>query len=75
MPEDWQPGDVLGNLYEVRAVLGEGGMGKVYRVYHRGWDLELAVKSPRPEIFRHRGQDEFMAEAETWVHLGLIPIR
>ncbi len=43
---DWQPGDIILGTYEVRGLLGQGGMGKVHRVYHRKWDTELAVKSP-----------------------------
>src|SRR5262249_60821401 len=54
MPRDtvWKPGDVILDLYEVTAVHRGGGMGLVYRVHHRGWDLELALTSPRPEILQ-----------------------
>ncbi|MBI4618134.1 MAG: hypothetical protein HY720_31330, partial [Planctomycetes bacterium] len=49
-------------------------MGKVYRALHRGWNLELAIKSPRPEVFaKSGGADKFVQEAETWVNLGLHP--
>jgi hypothetical protein len=44
---EWQPGDVILDLYEVREVVRSGGMGLVYRVLHRGWNVELAVKAPR----------------------------
>ncbi|MDI7276173.1 MAG: protein kinase, partial [Anaerolineae bacterium] len=70
----WQAGDTILDLYEVRDVFTSGGMGLVYRVHHRTWDLDLAVKCPRPEYFRteaHRA--EFVREAETWVDLGLHP--
>src|SRR5207249_5845120 len=43
---EWKIGDLVLGLYEVSAVLGEGGMGRVYRVRHRGWDVDLAVKAP-----------------------------
>jgi WD40 repeat protein len=72
--EIWQPGDVILDLYEVREVFTSGGMGLVYRVRHRGWNVDLAVKCSRPE-FLHQEQDKenFEREAETWVKLGLHP--
>lgn len=70
----WRPGDVVLDLYEVRDVVATGGMGLVYRVRHRGWDAELAMKVPRPELV---GSEDalrgFEDEAETWVGLGLHP--
>jgi hypothetical protein len=47
---DWKVGDVILDTYEVTSLLGEGGFGKVYKVHHRGWNTDLAVKSPRAEI-------------------------
>jgi predicted Zn finger-like uncharacterized protein len=74
VPTVWESGDVILDVYEVRDVLGEGGMGKVVRVHHRGWNLELAVKSPKPTLLRRpRAADRFEKEAETWVNLGLHP--
>jgi WD40 repeat protein/serine/threonine protein kinase len=68
----WRPGDVILDLYEVREVFTSGGMGLVYRVRHRGWNVDLAVKCPRPEFFRHeQDKENFELEAETWVKLGL----
>jgi WD40 repeat protein len=73
-PGGWKPGDVILDLYEVREVFTSGGMGLVYRVRHRGWNLDLAVKCPRPEYFRHeQDKENFEREAETWVKLGLHP--
>ena len=70
----WQPGDVVLGLYEVKGVLGQGGMGRVYRVRHRGWALDLAVKAPLPSVLEAAGgADLFEREAETWVSLGLHP--
>jgi len=74
VPQTWNVGDVILDLYEVTGILGEGGMGKVYRVHHRGWKVDLAVKSPKPEVFaRADGKESFIREAETWVNLGLHP--
>jgi serine/threonine protein kinase len=70
----WQAGDVVLGLYEVTGVLGEGGMGRVYRVRHRGWGLDLALKVPlAPVLAAAGGADLFVKEAETWVNLGLHP--
>lgn len=74
VPIEWRPGDVILGLYEVRRLLGRGGMGAVYQVHHRGWDIDLAVKSPRPEILSSKRSAElFERECETWVNLGQHP--
>lgn len=70
----WQIGDDIEGLYRVSAVHSQGGMGVVYRVRHLGWNVDLAVKSPRPALFRHpAGRGQFIAEAQTWISLGLYP--
>jgi serine/threonine protein kinase len=74
VPEVWHVGDVILDQYEVTGKLGEGGMGTVYKVHHRDWHTDLAVKSPKPEIFaKAGGKENFIREAETWVNLGLHP--
>ncbi|GHO61565.1 hypothetical protein KSC_004570 [Ktedonobacter sp. SOSP1-52] len=70
----WHVGEELLNQYEVMGLLGEGGMGMVYKVHHRGWNIDLAVKSPQPALFaRAGGKENFIREAETWVNLPLHP--
>src|SRR5712691_11069493 len=67
-------GDVILDLYEVNEVFTSGGMGLVYRVHHKGWNIDLAMKSPRPQYFQTEPHKEnFVREAETWVNLGLHP--
>ena len=74
VPADWDIDDTILDLYEVKGLLGEGGMGKVYKVFHKTWQVELAVKSPKPsELERAGGAEVFEREAETWVNLGLHP--
>ena len=74
VPVVWHTGDVILDQYEVKGVLGEGGMGRVYRVHHRSWNVDLAVKRPKPAVFvREGGKESFIREAETWVNLGLHP--
>ena len=73
-PGAWQVGSLVDNLYEVRAVITSGGMGLVYRVHHRGWHIDLAVKTPNAEsIGSPDRMHNFETEAEAWVSLGLHP--
>jgi len=79
----WNVGDVILDVYEVKPIglpgcegkhYAEGGMGIVYRVHHRGWGIDLAVKSPKPHnVATERGKRSFERECETWVGLGLHP--
>ncbi|MGE0709415.1 MAG: protein kinase [Planctomycetota bacterium] len=72
--ERFDPGDVLEGLYEVRELLGEGGMGAVYRVRHLEWGAELAMKTPLPRLLRNQeALRRFQREAEAWTDLGLHP--
>ncbi|RJP19934.1 MAG: serine/threonine protein kinase, partial [Candidatus Abyssobacteria bacterium SURF_5] len=58
--------------YEIRDVLGEGGYGKVYKVHHLDWDMDMAVKTPNEAaISRAGGVESFVRECHTWMDLGL----
>ncbi len=74
VPSEWKEGDVILDLYEVKGTLGRGGMGAVYRVHHKKWNLDLAVKTPLPAALQKAGGKEaFVEEATAWVKLGLHP--
>jgi len=74
VPLEWNIGDVILDLYEVKDIHKGGGMGLVYRVHHRSWNIDLAVKSPRADYFQTEEQKEnFVRECETWINLGLYP--
>lgn len=69
---DWQIGEVLLERYEIKALLGEGQFGKVFQVWHRDWNLNLALKTPKQKALT-ASFENIEKEAETWVNLDLHP--
>ena len=73
LADEWQVGERVADQYEITDV-HRGGMGVVYRARHLGWDVDVAIKRPRPELFHAQAdRDRFVREARTWVDLGLHP--
>lgn len=70
----WKIGDVIDGCYEIREVFAAGGMGIVYRVHHRLWNIDLALKQPRMNESCH-GQSlkQFHHECEVWANLSPHP--
>jgi tetratricopeptide (TPR) repeat protein/predicted Ser/Thr protein kinase len=46
----FKPGYLLGNRYEIIQILGQGGMGAVYKARDRELDRTVALKVIRPEL-------------------------
>ncbi|MER5539884.1 WD40 repeat domain-containing serine/threonine protein kinase [Streptomyces mirabilis] len=76
----WEEGHVIDGLYEVVQLAGKGGMSLVYQVTHLQWGIDLALKRLRSERlsdstdpYSSGQREQFVAEAEAWVSLGLHP--
>jgi serine/threonine-protein kinase len=50
--------ELLDNKYQIEQLLGEGGMGAVYRATHLGTKRTVAVKVIQPQLSAH---DQFVA--------------
>ena len=67
-------GDEILDTYKVTSDAILGGMGRVWRVRHKSWGIDLAMKRPQPKFFAEaskRRKEEFVSECENWIDLGL----
>lgn len=69
----WPIGSVINNTYEVKDIFTSGGMGLVYQVFHLGWKINLAMKSPRFVALKDMEAriESFTRECNVWADLGL----
>lgn len=75
LPSHDQPDALLGTVvdgrYLIERVLGEGGMGIVYRARHRVIEKRVAIKVLRREMARDQEMtDRFLQEAQTASKIG-----
>lgn len=73
-----RPGTLLANRYEIVALLGEGGMGAVYKATDRELNRPVALKVIRPDLARNQSiVDRFKQElllAREVTHKNVIRI-
>ena len=54
------PGGILGERYQIREVLGRGGMGEVYRAFDLKLRVDVALKAVRPELLENERAQELL---------------
>lgn len=72
--EEIRKDDLLLETYRVDSEAINGGMGSVWKVTHKGWNRQLAMKRPQPRFFAEAGEQRkkaFIEECENWIRLGL----
>lgn len=74
MKNIFKKGSVI-DLYRIESDAVEtGATATVWRVHHIEWDIDLAMKIPRGEVFSaDDGKDDFIRECNLWIDLGLHP--
>ena len=72
---DWEPGSVLMNMYQVRSILGKGGMGTVYLMELLNTSaIRFAVKTLNSRHLSHpERRKQFITELRTWIDLPEHP--
>ena len=75
----FKEGEIINNRYEVKEVLGRGGMGVVYRVYDRILKEDIALKVLLPRLMQsERAVEMFYNEARislSLTHQNIVRIR
>jgi serine/threonine-protein kinase len=70
LPRDYAPGATLSRKYRLEALLGEGGMGEVWRATNLPLDLPVAIKLIRGDLDRSALRARLQLEARSAAKLG-----
>ncbi|MCH7910534.1 MAG: protein kinase, partial [Candidatus Hydrogenedentes bacterium] len=71
---EFQQGTYILDHYRIEALLGEGGMGRVYKAYHTLWNKSIVIKVPKlSEAAGVAERLQFERECDNWIRLGVHP--
>jgi serine/threonine protein kinase len=62
-------GDLIGGLYELKSLVGKGGMGYVFRAEHTQFKRDFAVKMLAPEQLNQESRQRFEMEGRAIANL------
>ncbi|HEY2405954.1 MAG TPA: serine/threonine-protein kinase [Polyangiaceae bacterium] len=69
-PKRYQVGEVIAGKYRIDALIGEGGMGAVYRAFNLQLEAPVAIKLLRPRDDRDVSSRRLKQEAKAAAKLG-----
>lgn len=73
-PAEWQVGDEILGLYEVKEILEREVRCFTHRVYHRRWNTDLIIQAFNTEAMKDKRKlRAFMRDCESWMSLGAHP--
>lgn len=71
---DLEKGRELMDLYRVESDPIEGGMGRVVKVRHKEWNVDLMLKQPLAAFFMDETQKAaFIQECKVWIDMEMHP--
>ena len=60
-----QPGKILASRYEIKELIGQGGMGSVYRAHDNNRNEDIAIKMLLPSLLKNEhARERFLNEAK-----------
>jgi serine/threonine protein kinase len=71
-PIDIKPGTIVGGIYRIVEMVGQGGMGEVYLAYHEALGKPCALKVIQPERLTDDTWQRFQMEAKAHANLDHV---